>query len=115
MSDAFYADPTDVVSNLAVNSIVLASFVSQFVVLLSFVPDMSVLPVGLKGLYLISLVNSMIAPLLVFISNNFACHPAVPAGFHFYWLGLLWKWMTHFLRIWALSKKNKLVAPSMVV
>ncbi|KXS18549.1 hypothetical protein M427DRAFT_42276 [Gonapodya prolifera JEL478] len=75
-SDApFPVDPTDVPIQLQVyvNSITLASFSAQTVILATFLNDLAVLPVALRMLSLTSLVASMMSALTVFLSNNLTC------------------------------------------
>ncbi|KXS17397.1 hypothetical protein M427DRAFT_54685 [Gonapodya prolifera JEL478] len=107
-SNGVPADDDGLGLQVAVNSITLASFVSQLVILVTFIPDMKVFPTSLKVLSLVTIIFSMLSALVVFLSNNYACNPAVGVGCTLFMLGSLGKWCTYALRIYLLSYKRNM-------
>ncbi|KXS17389.1 hypothetical protein M427DRAFT_54678 [Gonapodya prolifera JEL478] len=91
-----------------VNSITLASVVAQLVILVTFLPDLSVFPASLKFLSIFTIVSSMMSALVVFISGNYACNPAIQIRCTFFLLGNMGKWCTYTLRVWLLSYRRNL-------
>ncbi|KXS17368.1 hypothetical protein M427DRAFT_68488 [Gonapodya prolifera JEL478] len=106
-----FADTSDSTLQLQVyvNSITLSSFISQLVILVTFIPDLAVFPSNLRILSLVTIVFSMLSPLVVFISNNYSCNPGIQAGCSLFLLGAIGKWCTYTLRIWLLSYRRNIV------
>ncbi|KXS12279.1 hypothetical protein M427DRAFT_34842 [Gonapodya prolifera JEL478] len=110
-SDGSTLAPPDTLLDLQIftNGTLLATAVAQLLIIFTFLQEWRVLPAQLRYIGLSSLVPTIISCMLAMAGNCLQCFPFVEAGCYVFNLGRFASWLTYILRIWALSRHNRIV------